>query len=349
MQQYNFDKEIQIDAEDRPPDCIAAAVSAAAGSGSGISYGTADDRTGSGHDLPSGSALSALPADGGAGSGYCRNEGSAVSGAADASGSSPGSADSSPGDRKEGDRVSGTDSRFREYRRTRDISLRNELVEEHLFMVDILIRKYLDKGIDRDDLYQVGAMALISAVERFDPERGFKFSSFATPTILGEIKKYFRDKGWSVRVPRNLKEISIAMPGAKDELISRYGRVPTVTEIADYMNISEEDALAAMESGLAYDAFSLNTTYDEEDGTGDPRLLEKAASADEEGYERLEDYEIISRVLQSLTSTDKYIFRQRFVEEKSQAEIAAELGVSQMTISRVERKMKEKFARELRR
>jgi len=91
---------------------------------------------------------------------------------------------------------------FREYYETRDTELRNRLVEDHLYMVDILIKKYLGKGVDRDDLYQVGAMALISAVDRFDPTKGFEFSSFATPTIIGEIKKYFRDKGWSMKVPR---------------------------------------------------------------------------------------------------------------------------------------------------
>ena len=95
---------------------------------------------------------------------------------------------------------------FRKYRETGDKEIRNRIVEEHLYMVDILIRKYLNKGMEYDDLYQVGAMALINAVERFDPEKGFEFSSFATPTILGEIKKHFRDTGWSMKVPRKLKE-----------------------------------------------------------------------------------------------------------------------------------------------
>ena len=141
--------------------------------------------------------------------------------------------------------------KFRKFYETRDRDIRNELVEDHLYMVDILIRRYLKKGIERDDLYQVGAMALISAVERFDPYKGFEFSSFATPTILGEIKKYFRDKGWSMKVPRSLKEISVALPKAKDDLTSQLGRVPTVKEIADHMKIEEYELLRAMESGLA--------------------------------------------------------------------------------------------------
>lgn len=236
--------------------------------------------------------------------------------------------------------------KFKKYFETRDQALRNELVEDHLYMVDILIRKYLKKGIDKDDLYQVGAMALISAVERFDPTKGFEFSSFATPTILGEIKKYFRDKGWSLRVPRSLKEISVALPKAKDELTSELGRVPTVKEIAEYMKIEEDELLRAMESGMAYDAYSLNQTFDEEGENGEERFG-KYTATEEKGYERLEDYEIIDNVLQSLGSTDRYVFKERFLEEKSQADIAKVLGVSQMTISRLEKKIKERFAREL--
>lgn len=236
--------------------------------------------------------------------------------------------------------------KLKKYFETRDLALRNEIVEDHLYMVDILIRKYLKKGIDRDDLYQVGAMALISAVERFDPTKGFEFSSFATPTILGEIKKYFRDKGWSLRVPRSLKEISVALPKAKDDLTSEIGRVPTVKEIAEYMKIEEDELLRAMESGMAYDAYSLNQTFDEEGENGEEKFG-KYTATEEKGYERLEDYEIIDNVLQSLGSTDRYVFKERFLEEKSQADIAKVLGVSQMTISRLEKKIKERFAREL--
>lgn len=237
--------------------------------------------------------------------------------------------------------------KFKKFFETRDLRIRNELVEDHLYMVDILIRKYLKKGIDRDDLYQVGAMALISAVERFDPNKGFEFSSFATPTILGEIKKYFRDKGWSMKVPRSLKEISVALPKAKDDLTSRLGRIPNVKEIAEYMKIEEDELLRAMESGLAYDAYSLNQSFDEDGETSEGSRYEKFTATEEKGYERLENYEIIEKALDSLGSTDRYVFRQRFFEEKSQSEIAKVLGVSQMTISRIEKKIKERIASEL--
>ena len=127
--------------------------------------------------------------------------------------------------------------KFRKYKEHPTIESRNELVESHLYMVDILIRKYLGKGVEYDDLYQVGALALVQAVERFDPSKGFEFSSFATPTILGEIKKYFRDKQWSLKVPRRLKEISSKVQQARDELYLEFHRKPTMEEIAERTGI----------------------------------------------------------------------------------------------------------------
>ena len=129
---------------------------------------------------------------------------------------------------------------FDRYKETGDINIRNEIVEKYLYMVEVLIRKYLNKGVDYDDLYQVGAMALVSAVERFDPSKGFEFSSFATPTILGEIKKYFRDKEWILKVPRRQKEISLKIPAAKEELYEKLGRAPTVAELSEHLGYSEK-------------------------------------------------------------------------------------------------------------
>lgn len=235
---------------------------------------------------------------------------------------------------------------FEKYYESKDIDLRNKLVEDHLYMVDILIKKYLGKGVDYDDLYQVGAMALISAVERFNPEKGFEFSSFATPTILGEIKKYFRDKGWSVKVPRHMKELSSAIPKVKDDLMTELNRKPTVAEIAERMGEKEETILRAIESSAAYGALSLNQTFDENGDDGASSMFEKYTAKDEKGFEDVENYEIIENVLRKLTGTNRYIFKKRFVEEKSQSEIAKALGVSQMTISRAEKKIIEKFAEE---
>jgi len=234
---------------------------------------------------------------------------------------------------------------FLEYYKTKDIDLRNDLVEKYLPIVDILIRKYQGKGIDREDIYQVGAMALIMAVERFDPTRGFEFTTFATPTILGEIKKYFRDRGWSMKVPRRLKETAIAVPAKRDELTSQLGRTPTTRELAEYMDISEEALLEAMESSLAYEAASLNQAFDDEDS--EKSVYEKFTAKDEKGYDEVESREVIEKVLSTLSDTNRYIFKKRFIEEKTQEEIARELGVSQMTISRAEKKLRERFAEEL--
>lgn len=236
---------------------------------------------------------------------------------------------------------------FQEYYKSRDINLRNRIVEENLYMVEILARKYVGRGIDYDDLYQVGAMALISAVERFNPEKGFEFSSFATPTILGEIKKYFRDKGWIVKVPRLMKELSSNIPKVREKLASELGRTPDVKEIAEAMGESEENIIKALESSAAYGALSLNQTFSENGDEGLAAVFEKYTARDEKGFDDVENYDIIEKVLKNMTGTNRYIFKKRFVEEKSQSEIADELGVSQMTISRAEKKIIEMFTKEL--
>ena len=238
---------------------------------------------------------------------------------------------------------------FNEYRQHPSTELRNKIVEENLYIVDILIRKYLGKGVDYDDLYQVGAIALVNAVERFDPSRGYEFRSFATPTILGEIKKYFRDKEWSLKVPRRMKEIAGKVQETKDKLTSELGRVPGVDEVAAATGFTPEQIMQAMESAKAYGTYSLESAglgNDEED-TGS--MLDKYIGFEDTGYERIELGQIINSVLSNFSDTYRYIFKQRFIENKSQAEIAQKLGVSQMTISRSEKAIVESFKRELNR
>lgn len=239
--------------------------------------------------------------------------------------------------------------KFTEYKKNPTIELRNEIVEEHLYMVDILIRKYLNKGVEYDDLYQVGALALVQAVERFDPERGFEFSSFATPTILGEIKKYFRDKQWSLKVPRRLKEISSKIQDVKDKLYSEYRRSPTVSEIAEATGFTEEQIIEAIDSSQAYGTYSLDKTFDDAGEDGENAFLERYTGFDEKGFERIETSEIIDSVLDTFNEQNKYIFRERFIYNRSQADIAKTLGVSQMTISRAERNIIKQFRAELHR
>lgn len=239
--------------------------------------------------------------------------------------------------------LSDKNAKFIQYQKTKDIELRNELVEENLYIVEILIKKYLNKGVEYEDLYQVGAMALIGAVERFDPEKGYVFNSFATPTVLGEIKKYFRDKSWIIKVPRQLKELSVKLPGVKEKLTKEIGRIPTPSEIADEMGVSESLVVRAIETSMVYGSVSLDQTFEDIGEYGENNLLEKYTATEEKGYKDIEVYDIISDVMSKLTGTNRYIFKKRFIEEKSQSEIAEKLGVSQMSISRAERKIIEKF------
>ncbi len=238
---------------------------------------------------------------------------------------------------------------FVEYKKHPTIELRNELVEKHLYMVDILIRKYLNKGVEYDDLYQVGALALVQAVERFDPSKGFEFSSFATPTILGEIKKYFRDKQWSLKVPRRLKEIASKIQETRDDLYLKYHRNPTAAEIAEATGFTEEQIIEAMESSQAYGTYSLDKTFDDAGEEGENSFLERYTGFDDKGFEGIETAEIIDKVMDGLSSQNRYIFRERFIYNRSQADIAKTLGVSQMTISRAERNIIKQFQDELKR
>ncbi len=232
---------------------------------------------------------------------------------------------------------------FEEYGRTKSIELRNEIVERYLYIVDILVRKYLNKGVEYEDLYQVGSMALVFAVERFDPSKGFEFTSFATPTIIGEIKRYFRDKGWAVKVPRRLKELSSKLTGAKEELHGKLGRTPKISEIAELLGYTEEEILEAMESSQAYGTYSLQQTFDEGGEEGDSSVYDKYAAREETGFDSFENAEMIRGVYDQLTPQEQEIFRLRFLRSMTQQEIADQLEVSQMTISRIEKKLRDRF------
>jgi RNA polymerase sigma-B factor len=220
-------------------------------------------------------------------------------------------------------------------------------VEENLYMVDILIRKYLGKGVEYDDLYQVGALALVSAVERFDPDRGYQFSSFATPTILGEIKKYFRDKQWSLKVPRRLKEVSGKAKKATELFYTEHHRNPTMEELAEYTGYPEEQLLEALEGSRAYGTYSLDKTFDDVGESGENAFLERYTGFEEDGYDRIEIGEIINKVLNKFNAQNRFIFQERFLKNRSQSDIAEDLGISQMTVSRAEKKMIKRLRAEL--
>lgn len=232
------------------------------------------------------------------------------------------------------------------YKENKDIEVRNELVQRYLYIADILVRKYINRGIEYDDLYQVASLALIKAVERFDVEKGFEFSSFATPTILGEIKKHFRDKGWAIRVPRRIQELSHKLQGAKEKLTQDLHRAPMVRELAEYLECTEEDVLQAMEASAVFEIQSLNQSYDNENNEKDLRL-EEALGIKDDNFTTLENQDFIQSILKTLSPVEIDIFKMRFLDEKTQGEIAKQLNVSQMTISRMEKKIIHKFKEEL--
>lgn len=224
---------------------------------------------------------------------------------------------------------------FEEYAKTKDQNLRNELIERNLYIAEILSKKFVNKGIDYDDIFQIASLGLILAVERYDPSRGFKFSSFATPTILGEIKRYFRDKGWTIKVPRRVQENVKKVKDAYHHLTQVNGEVPTVKEIAEYLGIDTDDVLLAMDAGKVYTPQSI----DYEVGTDEKKTaLSDLIGDDDQSFKEFEDREQLDSWMKNLSKTEKEIVRKRFFEQKTQLEIAGEMGLSQMSVSRIEKK-----------
>ncbi len=235
---------------------------------------------------------------------------------------------------------------FMKYKETKDIEIRNELIQRYLYIADILVKKYVNKGIEYDDLYQVASLGLIQAVERYDLGKGFEFGSFATPTILGEIKRYFRDKGWAIRVPRRSQEISQKLQSAKEKLSQELQRTPKVSELAVYLDTTEDEILQAMEASSVFEINSLNQKYDN-DGSDRDLKLEEALGVGDHNFRRLENQDMIKKVLALMPHVEKEVFVQRFLQEKTQGEIAKMMQVSQMTISRMEKKIINRFKDEM--
>ncbi len=245
--------------------------------------------------------------------------------------------------------VDDTRELFDAYKKSGSIEDRNKIVERYLYIVNILVRRYLNRGVDYDDLYQVGSIALILAADRYDPDRGVDFPAFATPTILGEIKRYFRDKGWAVKVPRKMKDLSVKIPAVRQELENELMRTPKVSEIAERLDVSEEDVLQAMESGRAYSAYSLQQTIDDEESEAGESFLERYTGQEELGFRHFENEDFIKRTMKNFTPEERDFCKARFTEGKTQQQIAEELGVSQMTVSRIEKRIKQKFKEEYQR
>jgi len=220
--------------------------------------------------------------------------------------------------------------------------LRNELVVAHLNLVRYLAVKFANRGEALDDLIQVGTVGLLKAIDRFDLERGVEFTTYATPTIVGEIKRYFRDKGWAVKVPRRLQELNLAVNRANEKLTVKLGHSPTVNELAQHLGATEEDILEAQELGQAYNLLSLDT---ELNGEGDKKAqtLADYVGQNDPALEMLEDRANLERAFAVLSGRERVILYLRFYESVSQTEIAKRLNVSQMHVSRLQQKALEKL------
>jgi RNA polymerase sigma-B factor len=225
-----------------------------------------------------------------------------------------------------------TYERFKEYRRTGDRALRNELVEEHVRLAEFLARRFAHRGETADDLRQVALVGLLKAVERFEPDRGLQFSSFATPTITGELKRHFRDRGWAVRVPRRVQELHLELDRTVNELSQELGRPPTPAEIAQHAGVLEEDVLESMEAGTLYRLASIDAVRpDDESGT---TAAQRLGEFDEELL-AVDDRVAVGEMLAVLPEREQTIVYLRFFEGLTQSEIAERIGISQMHVSRL--------------
>lgn len=233
------------------------------------------------------------------------------------------------------DRNGRTDSELFARTRAGDGRAREELIERYLPLARRLARRYQRSEEPIDDLAQVASLGLVKAVDRYDARRETAFSSFAVPTILGELRRHFRDRTWSVRVPRELQEMALRVDKAAAALAAESGRAPTVAEIAAVVNVSEEQVLDAMQAASAYRAGSLDAPRG---GTGEDASGETVADSigvDEGGFARAEERATLEPMLARITARERLVLRLRFGEDLTQAEIGERIGISQMQVSRV--------------
>ena len=219
---------------------------------------------------------------------------------------------------------------FSEYRDTHSPQVRDEIVEKYIYIAEILSRRFINKGVEYDDIYQVASMGILYAIERFDPDRGVKFPTFATPTVLGEIRKYFRDKGSFVKIPRTLYEVFY-----KAERIRRANEEASHQEIARMLNLSVETVREAYSLG---DAAFIKSLEDEAYADGQMNLGHVIGSEDDR-FLMIENKDFVQRCMDSLEEKERQFIRLRYYENKSQTAVAAELGMTQMQVSRFERKL----------
>jgi len=223
---------------------------------------------------------------------------------------------------------------LRRYHLGGDRAARQILVERHLPLVRSLARRYAGRGESLEDIEQVGAIGLIKAIDRYELDRGVALTTYATPNVVGEIKRHFRDKGWTIRIPRGLQELNAQMSKTIEHLTGSLGRSPTIAEIARELHATPEQVLEALEAGSAYSPMSLSAGSSGE-ASADP--LDTLGTEDA-GYERSEERASLEPVLNTLPPRDQEILRKRFQEGLTQTQIAEQVGISQMHVSRLIRK-----------
>jgi RNA polymerase sigma-B factor len=234
---------------------------------------------------------------------------------------------------------------LRRYHEEGDVAARQQLIEQHMSLVRSLARRYSFRGEQLDDLVQIGAIGLIKAIDRFDLERGVELTTYATPNIIGEIKRHFRDKGWSVRVPRGLQELNVQLSKLIEEQTVELGRSPTISELAKAAGAEEELVVEALESGRAYSSVSLSTGGgQDEEGELDPL---ESLGAEERQYEVSEDRAVLAPGFRVLDERERTILHLRFFEGLTQSQIAQQIGISQMHVSRLIRRALEKIREEI--
>lgn len=229
---------------------------------------------------------------------------------------------------------------FRRYRETGDIALRNEIVENYLYIASVIAKKFVGRGVEYDDLYQVAALALLKGVDRFDETKGLQFSTFITPTITGEIKNYFRDRSRLVHLPRRVSELRVNLKKVADEFMTETGLRPTAKELAERLGVSEEEVVRAAEAG---GVVSLDKPVDDEDAMSFYEVI----PTEEDNLEMIENRDVLESAFSVLTKEERDLIEYRFVQEFSQTETAKRMNVSQMYVSRMERKVLNKLKERL--
>jgi RNA polymerase sigma-B factor len=235
---------------------------------------------------------------------------------------------------------------LRRYHEEGDLHAREQLIEQYMSLVRSLARRYSYRGEQLEDLVQIGAIGLFKAIDRFDLERGVELTTYATPNIIGEIKRHFRDKGWSVRVPRGLQELNVQLSRLMEQLTVQLSRSPTIPELAKASGATEEEVLEALESGRAYSSLSLSTGGGGGDGDEDLDPLESIGS-EEHQYEVSEDRAVLAPGFKALDERERKILQLRFFDGLTQSQIAQQVGISQMHVSRLIRRSLEKIRDEI--